>query len=99
MSEYEFSETLGPRIVLALVGLFFLGVFVGGFYWEDYVLPARMGPWVVHPPGKYLVMMSFFIGSFIFLSATLCLLKFRKLYEVLSLTALALFLAGAFVFG
>jgi len=98
MSEYGFLETLGPRIVLALVGLFFLGVFIGGFYWESYVIPARSGPWVVHPPGKYLVMISFFIGSFIFLCAALFLLRFKKLYEVLSLTAFALFVAGAFVF-
>jgi hypothetical protein len=99
MSEFGFLETLGPRIVLALVGLFFLGMFIGGFYWEDYILPARSGPWVVHAPGKYLMMISFFIGSFIFLSAALFLLKFRRLYEILSLTAFALFVAGAFVFG
>lgn len=99
MFEMGIMETIGPRIVMALVGLFFLAVFIGGFYWESYVLPARMGPWMVDAPGKYLLMISFFITSFIFLSATIFLLKFKKLYEVLSIAALAFFVAGAFIFG
>ena len=97
MSEFGFLETLGPRIVLALVGAFFLVVFVGGFYWDSYVLPARMGPWVVHSPGKYFLMIAFLIGSFIF--AAVFLLRFKKLYEVLSIAGFVLFVAGAFVFG
>ena len=98
MTEFGFAETLGPRIVLALVGVFFLGIFIGRFHWESYVLPARSGPWLVHPPGKHLVMISFFITSFIFLSATVFLLRFKKLYEVLGLIAFVLFVAGAFIF-
>lgn len=99
MFEMGILETIGPRIVMALVGLFFLAVFIGGFYWESYVLPARMGPWVVDAPGKYMLMISFFMVSFIFLSAALFLYRYKKLYQVFGLAAFALFVAGALVFG
>jgi len=49
-----------------LIALFFLGMFVGGFYWKGYIFPTMNGPWDVSTPGTYLVMIAFLLFSIIF---------------------------------
>jgi hypothetical protein len=77
-SEYiPLYKSPGLLLVMLLVGSLFFGLFICGFYWEDYVFPTLNGPWEVAAPGKYLVMAAFLLLSFAVFGAMTPILRYR----------------------
>ena len=62
---------------MILAGLFFFGLFFGGFFWHDYQFPTLNGPWEVAAPGKYLVMAAFLLFSLVIFGAVTPILRYR----------------------
>lgn len=86
----------GPFLVMLLVGLFFFGLFIGGFYWNEYVFPGIYGPDVISGPSKYLVMAAFLLFSAVVFSIMIptCVRRCKRFLFLLILTGIILFTIG-----
>jgi hypothetical protein len=96
-SDIPLYKIPGPRLVLILIGLFFFGLFVGGFYWETYFIPTMHGRLVVAAPGKYLVMAAFLLFSFVATAYATPLCHYKKFLTYTIYTGFILYIVGSLV--
>lgn len=97
MTDIPLYKIPGPRLVLIVVGLFFLALFSGGFYWDKYMLPGMLGPWVIETPGKYLVMLAFLLFAIVAIGSATPLSKYSKVITTLLYAGLFSFALGGLV--